>query len=282
MSNFPPIPPSIKHVAHFMKVAEEHDKRNIVISYWSRMYAVESAMRSISGQKPPEVTAFLVSIMEWLEEAKKIHADVEGITNSTVAQALIEEYVLQLFNYADIQDKAENFCKNVVKAFYTTGILIDTLQQFGTLSEEMYNKRKYAKWKAAHIHHCLKFGEEPSPGPPRNLLELSDEDEPLPTNNPLAYVDLIPPYNPADETPIDTPAAPNPIVQPSVSNVLPVPAPRSNSVSPSPSATLNAEDMEKAQKYCKWAGSALSYDDINTAIDNLQKALALLQTGKEN
>lgn len=44
---------------------------------------------------------------------------------------------------------------------------------------------------------------------------------------------------------------------------------------------LNAEQMTKAQKYCKWAGSALNYDDIPTAITNLQKALKLLQTGQD-
>jgi len=44
---------------------------------------------------------------------------------------------------------------------------------------------------------------------------------------------------------------------------------------------LNAEQMTKAQKYCKWAGSALNYDDIPTAIANLQKALKLLQTGQD-
>jgi vacuolar protein sorting-associated protein VTA1 len=44
---------------------------------------------------------------------------------------------------------------------------------------------------------------------------------------------------------------------------------------------LNPEQMTKAQKYCKWAGSALSYDDVPTAITNLQKALKLLQTGQD-
>lgn len=40
--------------------------------------------------------------------------------------------------------------------------------------------------------------------------------------------------------------------------------------------------MAKAQKYCKFAGSALQYEDVPTAIMNLQKALSLLTTGKED
>ena len=47
-------------------------------------------------------------------------------------------------------------------------------------------------------------------------------------------------------------------------------------------ARLRPEHLIKAQKYCKWAGSALNYEDVKTAIDNLQKALHLLQTGQEN
>lgn len=45
--------------------------------------------------------------------------------------------------------------------------------------------------------------------------------------------------------------------------------------------SLNPEQMIKAQKYCKWAGSALNYDDVKSAVDNLQKALRLLQTGQD-
>lgn len=43
--------------------------------------------------------------------------------------------------------------------------------------------------------------------------------------------------------------------------------------------SLTPEQMTKAQKYCKFAGSALSYDDVATALLNLEKALHLLKTG---
>lgn len=47
-------------------------------------------------------------------------------------------------------------------------------------------------------------------------------------------------------------------------------------------AQLNPDQIAKAQKYCKWASSALNYDDIKTAIGNLKSALELLQTGRDN
>jgi vacuolar protein sorting-associated protein VTA1 len=67
------------------------------------------------------------------------------------------------------------FChRNVVKAFYTSGMLFDVLTTFGELSEELIQNRKYAKWKAAYIHNCLKNGETPVPGPPQEEDGLDD------------------------------------------------------------------------------------------------------------
>lgn len=66
--------------------------------------------------------------------------------------------------------------RNVVKAYYTAGIIYDILLTFGELSEEATDKRKYAKYKAAYIHNCLKNGETPIPGPPNeNADENVDE-----------------------------------------------------------------------------------------------------------
>ena len=55
--------------------------------------------------------------MDWLEGVKKTHKDDESISNDTVAQAYLENYAHKLFSYADQQDRASNFGKNVVKAF---------------------------------------------------------------------------------------------------------------------------------------------------------------------
>lgn len=61
-----------------------------------------------------------------------------------------------------------------MKAFYTSGMLFDVLTTFGELSEELLQNRKYAKWKAAYIHNCLKNGETPVPGPLQEEDKLGD------------------------------------------------------------------------------------------------------------
>lgn len=187
--------------------------------------------------------------------------------------------------------------RNMVKAFYTSGILMDVLQQFGTLSEDIFNKRKYAKWKAAYIHNCLKTGEQPLPGPPvdRNLLGESDEDEEEDLNvnaNTADNLPVVPPNQPV-VPPSQPGISPNQPNAPDINIPIPplivasavtpqIPRAMSNpSVDINAVANLDSEQIAKAQKYCKFAGSALDYDDTNTAIDNLQKALYLLQFGKD-
>ncbi|XP_018319475.1 vacuolar protein sorting-associated protein VTA1 homolog [Agrilus planipennis] len=309
MPSFPSVPSEIKGIAHYMKVAEEHDERDPVVSYWARMYACQTAMKIMEGKtKPPEVTKLLIAIMDWLESLKKGNPNLEGVHSDVCAQALIENYALQLFNYADQQDRAENYGKNVVKAFYTCGILMDILSQFGTPSDEIREKKKYAKWKAAYIHNCLKNGELPRPGSSAfgendNLIKIGDNDETNTTPSTSNAEPSIPPEKspttpstpaptfPSPASPAETPTPasaggwPDLPSVPSFDPTNPQPAPTFPNTAPvsavTPTTNLTPDQMEKAQKYCKWAGSALNYDDVKNAIENLQKALHLLQYGEE-
>ncbi|KAI8126419.1 Vacuolar protein sorting-associated protein VTA1 like protein [Lucilia cuprina] len=290
---FPPCPPSLKQIQHFLKLAQEHDTRDIVLLYLRGL--------KVTTQQPEE-TKLLLGVMDWLEAVKKENSDNEAISNEVAAQAHMENYALKLFLYADKQDREGNFGKNVVKAFYSCGVIYDVLQTFGELSEEALHNRKYAKWKAAYIHNCLKNGEVPIPGPMQeqnqdneNVNETNEGDE---TNN---------------ESPADTEAQDNANIEsgesnrPTVEDILnnpdklpsppmeeekpggfepfvPPAQPHPVYTIPQPPADLKItpEQMIKAQKYCKYAGSALNYDDVKTAIENLQKALTLLTTGVDN
>lgn len=194
------------------------------------------------------------------------------------------------------------FCKlifrrrNVVKAFYTAGILMDILSQFGQLSEDIAEKRKYAKWKAAYIHNCLKSGDIPAPGPPKDLenddhlihkslVEGFDDNEknsPSPSNStnfPDQSTSGSSDVQPVVPPPATPPAPATPATFPTTPTIAATPTIPST---PSGSVTLTADQMEKAQKYCKWAASALTYDDTKTAIDNLRKALRLLELGQDS
>lgn len=62
-SGIPACPDSLKPIAHFLKVAQEHDARDIVVAYWSRIYALQTGLKL--STKKPEETALLIG--KWRE-----------------------------------------------------------------------------------------------------------------------------------------------------------------------------------------------------------------------
>jgi vacuolar protein sorting-associated protein VTA1 len=258
----------------------------------------------LKASKTTDEKKFLLTIMDWLENGKKSNRDKEEITNDTVACAHLENYSLKLFSYADKNDRESNFSKNVIKAFYTCGMIYDVIQTFGDLSDEAQNNRKYAKWKAAYINNCLKTGETPIPGP---MPSEGDESEVTgfdPGSGPSNQQPFVPPAGPA--FPPSQPEMPTNFVDPTTYNQDPFlnirapsppkepekqpggfvafnPAVQPNIYVPEQrEVRLDPEQMIKAQKYVKWAGSSLNYDDVKAAIENLTKALRLLQTGQDS
>lgn len=92
---------------------------------------------------------------------------------------------------------------------------------FGELSEEATDKRKYAKYKAAYIHTCLRSGETPVPGPPTEDGESddnnfggptnpADDDATTPSNEPSTSEPNDPSPPPGDHSPIEFRPHPNP------------------------------------------------------------------------
>ena len=77
------------------------------------MYGVQYAIKITQGSKSPAVSAYLNAVMNWLEKVKTENSDNDGIVNETCAHALLEEYTLKVFDFADKQDRAEHFDKYV-------------------------------------------------------------------------------------------------------------------------------------------------------------------------
>ncbi|KAK2181582.1 hypothetical protein NP493_391g01007 [Ridgeia piscesae] len=290
----PAVPASLKPIQHYVKTAVEYDARDPAVSYYCRLYAVQRGMEL--DKKSPQSRTFLASLMDVMEQEKKLNADNEAIQNEVVGQAHMENAALQMFLYADNEDRAGKFGKNVVKAFYTAGMLFDVLTTFGDLSEDLEKNRKYAKWKAAYIHKCLKNGETPVPGPvadelvepPLHRNESHESGgfnlEPGPSNNvptpgghdqqpadDLPKVNPLPQYNPLPQIGVTAPS----LQQLPQSRDTWVPPPNPAGVK------LSSDDYQKAMKFSRYANSAMQYEDSASAIENLTKALNILTTGHE-
>ncbi|XP_046848949.1 vacuolar protein sorting-associated protein VTA1 homolog [Xenia sp. Carnegie-2017] len=326
-------PASLKVIQPFTRLAKEYDNRDPVVAYWSRYYAVQVGIKN----KTKDNVSYLMSLMDLLEKSKQKLTEEEAVMNDIVAQAHLESKGVQLFLWADNEDRAGRFNKNVVKSFYSSTLIFEILTVFGELNDEIIKQRKYGKWKATYINNCLKKGETPmagpagweddtqepnaSSGPPSGLTDPSNTLPDLPpsvvyppsgsvaTHPSAQYPPQSQSYVPQpwsySQPPQSYPPQPNshppqsqsypsqpqsyppqPQTDP-VKNMKPSTQPLPNDSSAnepikSTGSHLGPLDYAKAQKYCKYASSALQYEDVTTAIDNLQKALRLLQTGKDS
>jgi vacuolar protein sorting-associated protein VTA1 len=202
--------------------------------------------------------------------------DSEEVTNEVVGQARVEEVGLKLFNSADKQDRAGKFDKNVVKSFFTSHYMLLIVKGLGGLTEEVEAKQRYARWKAVEIDRCLKNGIPPTPGPPgEGGGELSEQ-----TVSPFPEEQLQPSARP---TPKPRSLPPEPGPQPLYPPAYPLPPPTLEVIPPPAADATNAptslppEVVSEAQKKCKFASSALDYDDVGGAIAYLTEALELLK-----
>lgn len=267
----PQLPPALKGIQHYLKIATDYDKRDPTVSYWSRLHAFQ---QGLTMKKVKEDMTFLMSLMDWLEKTKTELKSQETVADELVAQAHIENAAIKLFNWADCEDRAGRYNKNVVKAFYSAGMLLDVCAVFGELNEDVAQQKKYAKWRAAHLHNCLNSGERPSdPAPKPDEQDLNDSE-----NLEYGQTPAAPPSQPIpdhfqypDGGAMSMGPTPQPVPQATASIPTYVQETSSQQISP--------ESMAQAQKFCKYASSALTYEDIPTAVDNLQKALRLLTTG---
>ncbi|GAB1603110.1 vacuolar protein sorting-associated protein VTA1 homolog [Argonauta hians] len=314
----PALPLNFKPIQHYLKIADEHSSRDQVVSYYCQLYAFQKAMAI--DKKTPECRDYLMTFMDSLEVLKQQLSENEAIQSETVGQAYLENYALKFFIVADNKDRAAQFDKNLVKTFYTAGLLLDVMSVFGEVDEDLEKNKKYAKWKAAYIHKCLKNGETPIPGPMGEDAEIEGGGD-VPTQ-PVGFNDVEPSASGGNYPNAATSAAgatynsyganvnatgssnqqTDRLQKPPSGSMAPPTTPQdsihgNSSVSNASGSsmytpwkppenpagiTLTTQDYQKAMKLCKFASSALQYEDSKTAIDNLQKALTLLTTGQES
>ncbi|TGZ32325.1 Vacuolar protein sorting-associated VTA1-like protein [Temnothorax longispinosus] len=166
---------------HLTQRSSETSRRRV-----GRLYALQTGLKL--SIKTSAETNFLLKLMDWLEATKKELHDNEAITNDVAAQAHLENWALKLFLYADKNDRAANFSKNVLQSFYTAQILYDVLPLFGELSVEVAQNWKYAQWKAVYLNN---YEPESSvnPGSPKDntLLDIPS----APVNSPTTRTQLF-------------------------------------------------------------------------------------------
>mmetsp|Transcript_28441 Transcript_28441/g.31061 ORF Transcript_28441/g.31061 Transcript_28441/m.31061 type:complete len:300 (-) Transcript_28441:103-1002(-) len=295
------LPPAFKSLLSAFKRADELDRdtqrENRIVAYHIRYWGVTKAAKLMS--KDPEEQKFIASQLDLLEKiSPQLHiGEGEGKT-ICIQQATL------LFDRADEIDRAGFADKATAKLFYTAATIYDSLEQFGEQDNEIIERKKYAKWKAADIVNSINAGLKPTPG---GFGEQSEADNgtssfdipaapsTAPQTSPYPSLSApIQPFSPPAPVSYQPPSQPQPTYQQPVHQpIVPAQQPRplqpvmqppqpQNYVFPtatiprgppqSPADPRVKDTIELAQ----FAISALNHNNIQLARDRLQEALRRL------
>ncbi|CAH0517929.1 unnamed protein product [Peronospora belbahrii] len=164
------VPSTFKSLLPYVRRAEELDRdtsrpESKLIAYYCRQYAMELGIKLRENDTSNEATDYLLSLMDRLESEK------EKLPEFTQEEGkeICEDFAMEIFSKADDEDRAGMACKSTARTFYAAGTFFDLLNQFGEISKDVVEKRRYCKYKAATILKAIKEGKTPTPGPPEEM-----------------------------------------------------------------------------------------------------------------
>ncbi|TPX62867.1 hypothetical protein PhCBS80983_g00129 [Powellomyces hirtus] len=199
--------------------------------------------------------------------------------------------------------------RKTAKTFLAASMFLELLKVFGEIDTEVKDKVRYSKFKAADIIKAIREGRTPTPGIPGEERDDAVDggqptaaDEPHPDfgspYDPSFDPAAIPPrtptnfepnsYPPPGGTPYSAPppsthsyptSAPKPVAASSRTSAPDAAPPISPTAANKFGAAYDSsfKAIQAAQKHSRFAISALQYDDVKTAIENLEQALAILR-----
>eukprot|EP00123_Amoebidium_parasiticum_P008449 comp18813_c0_seq1/m.20776 comp18813_c0_seq1/g.20776 ORF comp18813_c0_seq1/g.20776 comp18813_c0_seq1/m.20776 type:complete len:319 (-) comp18813_c0_seq1:550-1506(-) len=310
------LPPALKSMGPFLDRATEFQARDPVIAFYCKRYALELAMKDQGKTKDKAILGVILAVMDEVEKEKAELGAREELSDANVGQAYVENFAMRLFTHADNQDRAGKCDKATAKLFLASSFLMDAMQTFGDIPAEIDEKRKYAKYKAVYITKCIKDGAAPIPGPPQGeggMGSLDDLPPPPPTEDsappPSSHMDsfgLPPPpaaptapqfptqqapppvqpsapmggygqgYNPMQQQQYQPQYGASPSMQRQPVQQQPIRLGGGAGRTPKNMENVSDEDVKRVNKLCRFVMSSLQYDDIPTAVKNLQEAIDLL------
>ncbi|RKP40325.1 Vta1 like-domain-containing protein [Dimargaris cristalligena] len=281
MDSLPAVPEQLRFINQFLQRSRELRTHEPIISYYCQFYAVKLALAK--GIQADDCQVFLLQLVEDLEARKEALSQEPAIQNDEAGKAYLELFATRIFTGADNEDRAGKASKQTGLKFLASSVFIELLRVFGDLSPEFEEKLKYAKWKAKDIIQALKEGRMPVAGPA--VPEATMASPPLPplesTSAPLA--------SPGFVAPVTYPNLDNQATDPSDSSFAhSAPAPFSlPPTNPAPTIDMDYDDLDDevvgsdviaaAEKHTRFVLSALQFDDVKSAMENLQKAMEILQ-----
>jgi vacuolar protein sorting-associated protein VTA1 len=174
-------PNSLKPILPYLQRAIDFENKAPLVAFYCRTYAVQLGIELIKQPNIPDreqATNYVIDVMNKLERDKQVlHPNAEE------GRATVELFALKIFKKADDQDRAGQHTEVVAKMFHASYFLMEVIKQFGELSEDILEKQKYAKWKAAEIKRALRTGSMVQPGPYQQQQQQQQQKESLITTS---------------------------------------------------------------------------------------------------
>ncbi|XP_003746613.1 vacuolar protein sorting-associated protein VTA1 homolog [Galendromus occidentalis] len=311
------VPTSLKAIAPYIKIAVMHDAKNPVIAYWCRFYALEKGLKINKSDDDRNYLMSLMDLLEKAKQQNhddeaysndlvaqsQIEAHALKLFNVADQQdknANFDTSLIRIFHtagylfdvlgsFGEISEENLRLSRYAkCKAADIHKCLKEGRQPVpGPMKgdDEGFEEDGLGAGANARAAGPSNFVPTPMPranvgggefdmGLPQVPQAPAAPQDPAPSAHPPPQVPQQPPR---DESLGAYPKVPQYSNTASVAPAAPVPVPPPTPAGGLPS--ISTDQVLKAQKYCKYANSALTYEDINTAVLNLHKALALLTTG---
>ncbi|KAJ1963627.1 hypothetical protein GGI12_001942 [Dipsacomyces acuminosporus] len=286
------VPADLKLIVPYIQRGQEIASVDPVVSYFCKYYAAQLAIAN--GSNSPESQTYLATLLDQLEGEKEKLKDHEFMKDDSTASQHCTNFALKIFAKADTEERQGKATKVTARNFIVSSQFLQVISAFGTLPSDIAEKIKYAKWKAAEILKAIREGRTPVPSADAAPAPVSDPAQPPASAPSLPQMEMAESKSPSDVGGNGSGSSPNPVAAPGAATFVPVPAsnlppPRgpAPALVPAPVASgqtpadidlmLDPADAKNAQKHARWAISALEYDDVAAAVENLQKAIQILR-----
>ncbi|KAJ1721085.1 hypothetical protein LPJ53_004354 [Coemansia erecta] len=337
MADLADVPAELKHIQPYIQRAQEMSQIDPIVSYFCKYHAARISLTCTT----PAAQTYLTQLLDQLELEKQALAERPEMQDDAAALAHCTVFALRVFAKADSEDRSgESVGKATARGFIVASQFLQVLECMGGMAEDVTEKIRYAKWRAAEILKAMREGREPVrpredavqkadglesgsgwPSPPSagamspaasaglpDIGGLSVSASPAPVQptqsqpqsqpqpqpqQPLPHqMDTLPnvprstvlpthqqqPQQQPQQPPPSTTLAQQPALDRVSATFTPVPASSLPQLHDSNGELLvDPLDAKSAQKHARWAISALEYDDVETAVENLQRAIQVLQ-----
>eukprot|EP00922_Rhytidocystis_sp_ex-Travisia-forbesii_P039057 GHVS01058156.1.p1 GENE.GHVS01058156.1~~GHVS01058156.1.p1 ORF type:complete len:344 (-),score=52.09 GHVS01058156.1:375-1406(-) len=156
------LPDRARHLAPYINRADELHEHCPMASFYCRLFVGEqlSLLRAQPGPPDPDLDKLLMDQIDKAEQLKSLSNSDPSVAPFTKQE--FENFCLGVFKRAYDDDQSGIICQSTLQRYFCAGLFLDVLGQFGPLSPEMEQKRKYSRWRATCIKRSLDLGETPS------------------------------------------------------------------------------------------------------------------------